>query len=73
MQRFPDLSGTSHLQPVGNFLSLALAGQGFWKKHYPEGRLVEIFFKTSRRKIGIDSGLGLARVWPVGFNLAEVV
>ena len=35
MQWCPDLSGTRHLQLVGNFLSLALAGQGFWKKYYP--------------------------------------
>ena len=48
MQWCPDLSGTRHLQPVGNFLSLAVAGQGFWKKHYPEERRVEIFFKSRR-------------------------
>ena len=63
MQWCPDLSGTRHLQPVGNFLSLAVAGQGFWKKYYPEERRVEIFFKTRRAWpcVGMAGGLYLGR------------
>ena len=63
MQWCPDLSGTRHLQLVGNFLSLALAGQGFWKKYYPEERWVEIFFKTPRAWpcVGMAGGLYLGR------------
>jgi hypothetical protein len=59
MKWCPDLSGTRHLQLVGNFLSLALAGQGFWKKYYPEERRVEIFFKTRRAWpcVGMAGGL----------------
>jgi hypothetical protein len=59
-----DLNRTRYFDLVGNFFKPALAGQGFWKKYYPKERRVEIFFKTSRRKIGIDSGPGLAWVGP---------
>lgn len=62
IQRYLNIA--RHFDLVGNLLSQRWQVKAFGKNTTRRNRRVEIFSKTSRRKIGIDSGPGLARVGP---------